>query len=104
MATPDCQQLGDDRDRNLGRRGRADVEAGRAVYPSESLFGDTGGHELRSPTRVRLAAAENADIKRWTGKSGNQRGNDELVVVDQDDDGCLFIGVERVQRPIGPVG
>ncbi|MCW2966179.1 MAG: hypothetical protein JWO17_3431 [Actinomycetia bacterium] len=82
MATPDGQHLGDDRDRDLGRRGRANVKAGRAVYPSQALFGDTGADELRSPKRLRATAAENADVKGWALEGGDQGGDDELFVVD----------------------
>src|SRR4051794_20919629 len=85
------------------RSGRADVKAGRAVNPRQALLGDTGGNELRSPKRLRAAAAENADVKGWALESGDQGGDDELFVVDQDDDRCFIVGVERVKRLIGPV-
>src|SRR5262245_11402940 len=66
--------LGDDRDRDLGGRPGADREADRPADPRELLVREALLAQPVEALRVRLAAAERADVERVGAQRDRERG------------------------------
>src|SRR6266513_677976 len=96
------EDLGEDRERRLGGRDRADVEPGRAGDALELSLVDTRLQQPLAPTLLVSAGAERADIERLCHQRAVDRRHIELVVVRQHDDSRLIIGLHLRERFLGP--
>ena len=102
-AGADGEDLREDRQRGLGRRDGADVEAARPLDAVERLLRDAGLEQALTPPRLRRPAAEGADVERVRRERGLERRHVELLVVGQDDDGGVAIGADVRERLLGPL-
>src|SRR2546423_605931 len=82
---PSRDQLGDDRDRGLGRRRGTDVESARRVDPMDFLIREPDRPQAFDPVSVGTAAAERADVPR-ARTDGRAKGRlVELRVMGEDE-------------------
>src|SRR5258708_39251247 len=68
------RDLGQDPQRRLLRPAAAEVEANRAMHPSELLLGETFGAQRVEAIPVRLAAADRPDVAGIFRQHRTQRG------------------------------
>ena len=102
-AHPHGDRLAEDRDRRLGLRLGADVEAARAVDALERVLVDAGLEQPLPAALLVAARAEGTDVEGLRLESGLQRRNVELVVVSEDDDGRRVVGRNLGERLLGPL-
>ena len=92
------EDLGEDRERRLLLRVRADVEPARADDPRKLLLGDARLEQPLAAALLVAARAERADVERLGLERRDQRGLVELVVVREDDDRRLVVGRDLGDR------
>src|SRR5438067_9121528 len=76
---PCGDDLGEDRERRLGGRVRADVEAARAGDPLERVLGDAGLEQPLAPPLLVSPRTERTDVERLRLQRPLQCGHVELV-------------------------
>src|SRR6266516_145806 len=96
------QDLGEDRDRGLGRRVGPEVEAGRPGDPIEALLRDACLEQPLAALRLRLARADRAHIERFARERGRQRRDVEPLLVGEDDHGRVGVELEPLHALVGP--
>src|SRR4051812_7044980 len=96
------QDLAHDRQRGLGGSSGTDVEAARPRDPLERVLRHARVDQPLAPARLVAARTERADVERVRLESALQRGEIELVVVSEDDDGGVAPRLHLRQRLLGP--
>ena len=81
----------------------ADVEAARAADPPELLLGDARLEKPHAAALLVAARAERSDVERLRRECPDQCGLVELVVVGEDDDRGLVVGLDLVERLLRPL-
>src|SRR5207248_4369926 len=88
------QHLGENRDRGVGRRVRAEVEARRAREAVEALFREARLEEPLATLRLRLTRADCADVERLAGERRREGGHVEPLLVREHDHRGVAVQLE----------
>ncbi|MGY4404719.1 hypothetical protein ACVIYL_005522 [Bradyrhizobium sp. USDA 3315] len=96
--------LGHDRDRDLRRRHRADIEADRRVDARDVAVPGALRTQPLGALGVGLSRSERADIEAVAVEGVQQRRIVDLRIMRHRDEGGVVIDVERRQRDVGPFG
>src|SRR5262245_28406696 len=97
------RDLAHDRDRDLGRRHRGNVQADRRMNAPERFVADALPLQPLNPTRVRLLRAERADIEAVARQRMRERRIVDLGIVRERDERRVVIDAQRRQRFVRPL-
>src|SRR5439155_25817116 len=99
---PHGDDLGQDREGRLRLRLGADVEAAGPVDPLEVGLVDAGLEQALAAALLVSPGAERADVEGLRLERRLQHRYVELVVVREDDDRRRMVGLDLLQRLLGP--
>src|SRR6266545_5380502 len=97
------EDLGKDRERGLGGSMRADVEPRGAGDPVDVLFGHALCEQPLTPTGLVAARAQGADVERGRAERALERGDVEAILVREDHNRRLLVGLRARQDLLGPL-
>ena len=99
---PDGHDLGKDRERGLLDRLTAEIQPCGTAEPRDVQVRQAFLAETLAPLRLRSARAERADVERVAPKRPGQRGDVDLLVVREDEDGGVLICSRARESVFGP--
>src|SRR5919109_2566507 len=96
------QDLGEDRERRLGRAHGADVATARPRDPLELVLVDACLQQSLAPSLLVAAGAERADVEGLRREGGLERRDAEPLLVRQQDDRRRVAGTKPVEHLVRP--